>query len=82
MRPQPQLTAVEMLVPPHARRVTVDDHKAFRDHLAGHREALDDLDELAPWQKPAQRRKEAELNRLDGLLDEIAAANGRKDAAK
>lgn len=82
MKPQTEPTAVELLIPAHARRITIAEHHAFRDHLAGYREALDDLDDLAPWHNPAQRRKESEINRLDSLLDELAAANGRKDAAK
>jgi hypothetical protein len=73
---------VEMLVPPHARRVSVAAHHAFRRSLAVSQcDPLDDLidDEITvdPYNgDPPSKRKDKELNRVLSILDELERGNG------
>jgi hypothetical protein len=70
---------VEMLISNDARRVSVEDHKAFRDSLTDRSAAWDEIDDhldemiqVDPYNgNPPSRRKDREISRVLGLLDSL-----------
>ncbi len=69
----------EMLISTDSRRVSVDDHKAFREALTDRSAALDEIDaelddmlQVDPFNgDPPSRRKDREISRVLSLLDSL-----------
>jgi hypothetical protein len=66
---------IELLVPAHTRRISVNEHQAFRESLTTNREDdedFDDLIEIDPYVSgTSSRRSDKELNRMLALIDSL-----------
>jgi hypothetical protein len=87
--PTRSLLEIEQLVDSDQRRVSVDDHDAFRRGLYTTDEPAldeidDDLDDMAvadPYELHAPRRRsDKDLARMLDLLDSLPTGNDRKEA--
>ena len=65
---------IEMLISTEARRVSVEDHKAFRDALTAESSGLDEIDEAVAdpvLDRIPQRRNKGSASRVLRILDEL-----------
>jgi hypothetical protein len=77
-----QPLAVELLVPAHARRISVNEHHAFRESISTNREDehdFDDIIEIDPYVSgTSSRRSDKELNRMLAIIDSLPLSQARK----
>ncbi len=67
--------SVELLLDADKRRVTVDEHQAFRESISPP-PAFDEIDEAAAVPDPPQKRSDRETNHVLKILDELQRGQG------
>lgn len=58
------------------RRVTVEDHAAFRGSISRPTDRFDEIDHAVADARPAQRRSDREVSRVLDILDELDREGG------